>query len=80
MNTATTLTTPQMTCGFAIKMAGGRRALAEFLGVAELTTYHWTMAGPLPRKHRRLIEAAKPEWVKEWQKHQREQERKKGGG
>lgn len=46
----------------AIKLAGGREALARLLGVAAITTYRWKPNLPAARAWQ--LEVIRPEWFK----------------
>lgn len=46
----------------AIDLAGGRKKLAEMLGVASITTYRWT--GNLAQKHEDRLRILKPAWFR----------------
>ena len=45
----------------AIDLAGGRKQLAEMLGVASISTYRWK---ELPQKHEDRLRVLKPRWFK----------------
>jgi len=59
-----------MNMQFAMDKAGGREELARLLGVAAITTYHWDLDKPLPKKHLRFLSVARPKWVREWERQQ----------
>jgi hypothetical protein len=46
----------------AINKAGGRKQLAELLGVAPITTYRWV--GPLQQRHEDRLRVLKPSWFR----------------
>ena len=46
----------------AIQLAGGRKQLAELLGVASITTYRWK--GKLAQNHEDRLRILKPKWFK----------------
>ena len=48
----------------AMTLAGGRKQLAEMLGVASITTYRW--GADLTQKHEDRLRALKPSWF--WKK------------
>ena len=52
----------RMNTSKAIKLAGGREALARLLGVKSITTYRWKPM--LPKARAWQLELVKPEWFK----------------
>lgn len=63
-----------MDTAFALsKVGGSREKLAELLGVAPITTYHWQPA--LPPKHIRYLRVLKPAWFVEWERKQKRSRR-----
>jgi hypothetical protein len=44
-----------------IELAGGRKKLAEMLGLAPISTYRWKT---LPQKHEDRLRVAKPSWFR----------------